>query len=249
MMSRGRVLVIVPTYNEADQVAGIVAAVSEACPSAHLLFIDDSSPDGTGQTLDAIATHHDHVHVLHRERKSGLGRAYIAGFRWALNADYDFVLEMDADFSHDPADIPRLLEAATEADLALGSRYVSGARVVNWSRARLLLSRLAALYVRLVTGLPVSDPTGGFKCYRRAVLEQTDLDRITSNGYAFQIELSHSVWMRGFHVIEIPIVFEERRAGQSKMSWAIVWEAIWRVPALLVRSRFRRRPGTHTRGA
>ena len=236
-------LVIVPTYNENDHVAALIAAVLGACPEVHLLFVDDNSPDGTGQTLDAIAEDHNQVHVLHRDRKLGLGRAYIAGFRWALARPYDFVLGMDADFSHNPADIPRLLEAATAADVALGSRYVGGTRVTNWSRARLLLSRGAGLYVRFLTGLGFADPTGGFRCYRRAGLEAIDLDRIVSNGYAFQIELTHQAWMRGFQGVEIPITFKERVAGRSKMSWAIIVEAIWRVPALLIRSRFRRKPG------
>ncbi len=247
IVSMRSALVIVPTYNENDNVAALTAAVLAACPDVHLLFVDDNSPDGTGQTLDAIAARHDHVQVLHRDRKSGLGRAYIAGFRWGLQRDYQFILEMDADFSHDPADIPRLLAAADAADLALGSRYIGGTRVINWSRWRLLLSRGASLYVRLVTGLGLSDSTGGFRCYRRTLLEAFDLDRIESNGYAFQIGLAHHAWMHGFHIVEIPITFDERRAGRSKMSWAIVLEAIWRVPALLVRSGFSRQPGLRSR--
>ena len=236
-------LVIVPTYNENDNVGAFTTAVLAACPGVHLLFVDDNSPDGTGDTLDAIAARHGQVHVLHRDRKSGLGRAYVAGFRWALERDYELILEMDADFSHNPADIPRLLGAATTADLAVGSRYVGGTRVINWSRVRLRLSRGAGLYVRLITGLGLSDPTAGFRCYRRSLLDAIDLDRIESNGYAFQIELAHRAWMQGFRIVEVPITFEERRAGRSKMSWGIVLEAVWRVGALPVRSGFKRTPG------
>ena len=236
-------LVIVPTYNENDNVAALTTAVLRVSPGLHLLFVDDNSPDGTGHTLDGIAARQGQVHVLHRDRKSGLGRAYVAGFRWALERDYEFILQMDADFSHDPADLPRLLGAATRADLAVGSRYVGGTRVINWSRVRLRLSRGAGLYVRLITGLGLSDPTSGFRCFRRSLFDAIDLDLIESNGYAFQIELAHRAWMEGLLIVEVPITFEERRVGQSKLSWGIILEAVWRVGALPVRSGFKRTPG------
>ena len=242
-LTDGRPLVIIPTYNERDNVAALVEATLHACDAADLLFVDDNSPDGTGQVLDGIAAYSDRVHVLHGTRKSGLGRAYVSGFRWALARDYAFILEMDADFSHDPADIDGLLKTAHRSDVVLGSRYLDGTRVRNWPRWRLFLSRGAALYVRLVTGLPASDPTGGFRCYRRAVLEMIPLDTVRSDGYAFQIELAHQAWRHGFHLVDYPITFEERRAGASKMSWAIVLEASWMVGALLLRSGLRRRPG------
>ena len=210
--------------------------------------MDDNSPDGTGQILDALAAADARVHVLHRPDKQGLGRAYVAGFTWALAQPYELICEMDADFSHDPADVPRLLAAAQTADLALGSRYIGGVRVMNWPMSRLLLSKGAALYTRWITGLPVMDPTGGFKCFRRAVLETINLDAIRSNGYSFQIEMTHTAWQLGFRVVEVPIVFVERQEGQSKMNAQIVREARWMVWKLLLRARGRRRPrGVHPR--
>jgi len=238
-------LIIVPTYNERENVERLSRAILDACPEAHILFVDDNSPDGTGALLGALAERTANVHVLHRPGKQGLGRAYIAGFQWALERDYEFIFEMDADFSHDPTDIPRLLEAAQHADLVLGSRYVGGVRVINWPLSRLILSRAAGLYVRMIVGMPFTDPTGGFKCYRRAVLETIELDRIKSNGYSFQIEMSYQTWMLGFHVVDVPIVFEERRSGASKMDRAIVLEALWMVWKLLIRWRLRRRPRGH----
>lgn len=235
-------LVIIPTYNEKANITGIVPAVLSACPQADVLVVDDNSPDGTGAIADSLAAANPRIHVLHRPGKQGLGRAYIAGFRWALEHGFEYILEMDADFSHDPAAVPALREAAQNADLALGSRYVGGIRVLNWPMNRLLLSTGAALYVRLITGMPFSDPTGGFKCYRRRVLAAMDLGRITSNGYSFQIEMTHTAWHLGFKIVEVPIVFEERRSGNSKMSGGIVNEALWKVWALMLRCRFRRRP-------
>ena len=236
-------LVVVPTYNEKENVREIVAAVTRACPQADLLFVDDNSPDGTGAIADELAAKEARVHVLHREAKQGLGRAYLAGFRWALERSYRFIFEMDADFSHNPADLSRLLAAAGDADLVLGSRFVGGIRVINWPLSRLMLSQAAALYVRIITGMPFTDPTGGFKCYRRSVLEAIPLDQIQSNGYSFQIEMTHQAWRRGFRIVETPIVFEERRSGQSKMNTGIVGEALWLVWRLLLRSGLRRRPG------
>lgn len=222
-------LIVIPTYNEIDNVRQIAGAVLAELPSADILFVDDNSPDGTGQLIDSLCESEPRIHVLHRKEKAGLGRAYIAGFKWALARHYEFIFEMDADFSHDPKSVPVLRRAAQSADLCLGTRYKGGVRVINWPLARLILSKGAAIYVRMITGLPVTDPTGGFKCFRRAVLETIDLDGITSNGYSFQVELSHKAWMNGFHIAEVPITFEERRSGASKMSTAIIREALWMV--------------------
>lgn len=240
-------LVIVPTYNEKENVAAVSAAVLAACPEAEVLFVDDRSPDGTGELADRLAAADPRIHVMHRERKEGLGRAYLAGFRWALERpEFRFILEMDADFSHDPKAVPELRAAAQRADLVLGSRYVGGIRVINWPLNRLILSTGAALYVRLITGMPFTDPTGGFKCFRREVLAAMDLDGIRSNGYSFQIEMTHTVWHLGFRIAEWPIVFEERREGQSKMSGGIINEALFMVWKLLARCGGRRHPrGVH----
>ena len=236
-------LVIIPTYNEKVNAEPIAKAVLAACPEAEILFVDDNSPDGTGELADRMAAANPRVHVLHRQQKQGLGRAYIAGFRWALERPgYRFVMEMDADFSHDPQAVPQLRAAAQTADLVLGSRYIGGIRVINWPLNRLILSTGAALYVRLITGMPFTDPTGGFKCFRREVLAAINLDGIHSNGYSFQIEMTHTAWHLGFKIVEAPIVFEERREGQSKMSGGIVNEALWMVWKLLARCGYRRRP-------
>lgn len=236
-------LVVIPTYNEKESVRDIARAVLAACPAADLLFVDDNSPDGTGRILDEMAAAEPRIQVLHRPGKGGLGRAYIAGFHWALARHYEFIFEMDADFSHNPQDLPRLLDAAQGADLVLGSRYLHGIRVINWPLSRLILSAGAAYYVRLITGMPFTDPTGGFKCYRRAVLATIPLDTIKSNGYSFQVEMTHTTWRLGFAIVEVPIVFEERRSGQSKMSSRIVREALLMVWKLLLRGGGRRRPG------
>ena len=211
-------------------------------PAAHVLFVDDNSPDGTGRIIDEMVAADDRIRVLHRTGKQGLGRAYVAGFKWALERDYEFVFEMDCDFSHDPKEIPHFLVAAQAADLVLGSRYVGGIRIINWPLSRLILSKGAATYVRWITGLPVTDPTGGFKCFRRCVLEAIDLDGITANGYSFQIEMTHTAWMKGFRIAEVPITFEDRHSGYSKMNSSIVREALWMVWKLLARSRFSRAP-------
>jgi dolichol-phosphate mannosyltransferase len=224
-----RILVIIPTYNERTNVPLIVPAVLEQDTRLDVLVVDDSSPDGTGELADELAAADSRVHVLHRSAKEGLGRAYIAGFRWALERGYDLVCEMDADFSHDPKFLPELLRAAGEADLVIGSRYKQGVNVINWPISRLLLSLGANEYARRITGLPLTDSTGGFKCFRRAVLEAIDLDAVRSNGYAFQIEMSFRAWKKGFRLAEIPIVFTDRVEGQSKMSKRIVREAIWMV--------------------
>jgi dolichol-phosphate mannosyltransferase len=225
-------IVIVPTYNERSNVERVAALLFEHAPSAHLLFVDDHSPDGTGALLDRMAAAEPRIGVLHRAEKQGLGRAYVAGFHRALAGHYRFILEMDADLSHNPADVPRLIEAAGAADVALGSRYIDGMRVINWPLRRLLLSRGAGVFVQWSTGMPFADPTSGFKCYRRAALEALELDTIRSNGYSFQIETVHRLWRKGFRIVEVPITFEERQEGRSKMSGAIVREAfrvVWRL--------------------
>ena len=225
-----RALVIIPTYNEAANIAQIVPRVLEQDPRLEVLIVDDNSPDGTGAVADRLAGGNPRLHVLHREGKKGLGRAYVAGFRWALERDYAYVFEMDADFSHDPKHLPAFLAAIQEADLVLGSRYLNRrATVVNWPMSRLLLSYGANIYARWVTGLKLYDATGGFKCFRRRVLEAIDLGAVHSNGYSFQIEMSFRAWRLGFRIEEIPIVFVDRADGTSKMSGAIVREAIWMV--------------------
>jgi len=225
-----RALVIVPTYNESDNLAKLVERVLEQDPRLDILVVDDGSPDGTGEIADQIAAENPRVNAIHRASKLGLGTAYIAGFRWALERGYDYIFEMDADFSHDPRKLPEFLEAIKNADLVLGSRYQHGqVNVVNWPMSRLFLSYFANIYARAVTGTPVFDATGGFKCFRRKVLEAIDLGTIKSNGYAFQIEITFRAWKKGFRVMEIPIVFVDRTEGKSKMSKQIVREAVWMV--------------------
>ncbi len=225
-----RALVIVPTYNERENVAKIIEAVLSQDRRLSVLIVDDGSPDGTGAIVDEIAARNDRVHALHRAKKMGLGTAYLEGFKWALARDYAYVFEMDADFSHDPSHLPEFLRAVESADLVLGSRYRNGrVTVVNWPMSRLLLSYAANIYARTVTGLQLFDATGGFKCFRRSVLESIDLDDVRSNGYAFQIEVSFRAWKQGFRIAEIPIVFTDRTEGESKMSKRIVREAIWMV--------------------
>jgi dolichol-phosphate mannosyltransferase len=225
-----RALVIVPTYNERENIARLIGTTLAQDPRLDVLVVDDGSPDGTGEMVRGIMANNPRVHILSRASKLGLGTAYVAGFRWALERKYDYVFEMDADFSHDPAHLPDFLRAVQSADLVLGSRYRDGkVTVVNWPIARLILSYFANVYARGVTGLPVWDATGGFKCFRRRVLESIDLSKVVSNGYAFQIEMSFRAWKRGFTIVEIPIVFVDRTEGQSKMSKSIVREAVWMV--------------------
>ena len=236
-----RALVVIPTYNEAGNVPHIVPQVLAQDPRLEILVVDDNSPDGTGQLAAAIAAKEPRVHVLHREGKLGLGTAYLTGFRWALDRGYDYVFEMDADFSHDPEHLKQFLKAIEDADLVLGSRYLGGkVTIVNWPMPRLLLSYCANVYARWVTGLRIWDLTGGFKCFRRRVLEAIDLPRVRSNGYAFQIEMSVRAWRKGFTLKEIPIVFVDRTEGQSKMNKAIVREAVWMVPRLRLMAWFGR---------
>ncbi len=239
---------ILPTYDEADNVEPFVRAalprLAAAAGDEHrLLIVDDSSPDGTGEIADRLAAELGDVEVLHRQAKDGLGRAYLAGFDRALGAGAELVMEMDCDFSHDPADIPRLVEAAADADLVLGSRYVIGGGVVNWGLARRLLSRGGSWYARTILGVPTRDLTGGFKCFRRAVLAGLDLEGVHAGGYGFQIELTYRALQAGFRVREVPIVFHERREGASKMSGWIALEAVWKVPVLRLRGGRRARSG------
>ncbi len=223
-----RALVIVPTYNERENLPIIVPIVLEQDPRLEVLVVDDGSPDGTGELADALADADKRIHVIHRAGKQGLGTAYRMGFRWAIEQGFDYVFEMDADGSHDPKHLPIFLKEIHDADLVIGCRYFDHrVTVVNWPMKRLLLSYFANIYARVVTGLPLWDSTGGFKCYRRAVLEAVPLDRIHSNGYSFQIEMSFHAWRKGFRLKEIPITFTDRDLGESKMSRAIVYEAIW----------------------
>jgi dolichol-phosphate mannosyltransferase len=237
-----KTLVIVPTYNERDNLPMLVEALLHLPVTVELLVVDDNSPDGTGRLADELAARHPQVHVLHRAEKGGLGRAYCAGFAWALERDYELIMEMDGDFSHDPASIPDFIKAAENADLVIGSRYSNGIRVINWPLKRLMMSMGAAKYVRIITGMPISDPTGGFKCFRRKTLEVVDPQSIHSNGYSFQIEMSHKIWRRGMRIAEVPIIFKDRFLGSSKMSKNIFWEAVWMVWRMLAQNGFRRCP-------
>jgi dolichol-phosphate mannosyltransferase len=237
-----KALIIIPTYDEKENVGPISKAILDVKADVDILFVDANSPDGTGLILDGMAAADSRIFVIHQAGKSGLGRAYIEGFQWALQRTYEYIFEMDADFSHNPVEIPNFLKAANEADLVLGSRYINGIRITNWPLNRLILSMGGALYVRLITGLPVEDPTGGFKCFRRRVLESIDLDRVKSNGYSFQIEMTHTAWTKGFRIKEIPITFEDRRSGYSKMSKKIFREALRMVWLLLFRNGLRRSP-------
>lgn len=227
-------VVCLPTYNERENLESMLRRIGEVAPAVQVLVIDDNSPDGTGEIADRLARELAYVHVLHRPAKEGIGPAYVAGFRRALELGADLVLEMDCDFSHDPAALPALVAAAGEADLVLGSRYVTGGSVANWGRARRLISSFGSAYARLVLGVHVRDLTGGFKCYRRAALEAIDLDAVASKGYAFQIETTYRVLRAGLQVVEVPIRFVDREHGGSKMSRSIVLEAVWKVPLLRV---------------
>jgi dolichol-phosphate mannosyltransferase len=234
----GPAWVVLPTYNEAETIEAVVRAVREHLPTPRrILVVDDSSPDGTGEIADRLAGELEDVRVLHRPRKEGLGPAYIAGFLEALEGDARLIVQMDADFSHDPAALPALLDAAQRADLVLGSRYVPGGGVKDWGRGRRAISRGGSLYARALLGVPVHDLTGGFKVFRRPVLERIGLESVTARGYAFQIELTYRAVRAGFRVVEVPIVFRDRGVGASKMTGTIVAEAIWRVPAMRLRRR------------
>lgn len=224
-----KALVIIPTYNEVENVPEIVPRVLAQDPRLEVLIVDDNSTDGTGEKVEAMRAEEPRLHCLHRPGKMGLGTAYVDGFRYALEHDYDLVFEMDADFSHDPEALTAFLEAVRDADLVVGSRYLNGVTVVNWPLSRLILSYGANLYTRLITWMPLKDATGGFKCFRRRTLEAVDLSRVHSDGYGFQIEMNYKVWRRGLRVKEIPILFVDRRVGISKMNRRIIWEAMWLV--------------------
>jgi dolichol-phosphate mannosyltransferase len=230
-----RTLVVIPTFNEAENIGRIVPRVLEQDPSIDVLIVDDSSPDGTGTIVKEMQQQQPRLHLLVRAGKLGLGTAYVTGFKFALARGYDFVFEMDADFSHNPKEIPRFLDRMRDQDLVIGSRYAHGVRVLNWPMQRLILSYSANVYTRLITGLPLSDATGGFKCFRREVLQAIDLDKIHSNGYAFQIEMNYKAWKKGFRLAETPIVFLDRRSGISKMSKAIIREAFFMLWKLRIR--------------
>jgi len=236
MTQTQRALIIFPTYNERENIKKIVHAVMPLDPRIHVLIVDDNSPDGTGEIADQLVAQVKNVNVLHRDKKEGLGRAYIAGFKWAIENKFDFIFEMDADFSHGPEYLKDFLRTIQEYDLVIGSRYISGVNVINWPMSRLMLSYFANVYTRIITGLPLRDATGGFKCFRREVLEAIDLDDVHSTGYSFQIEISLRAWKKGYRIKEIPIIFVDRIAGQSKMSKKIVREAIWMVWWLRIKS-------------
>lgn len=222
-----KTLIIIPTYNENKNIQPLVNEILAIESRIEILVVDDNSPDGTGEIAQKLSEQFQRVHVLHRTKKMGLGSAYIAGFKYALSKDYDLIFEMDADFSHDPKYLPDFLEKIQEYDVVIGSRYVKGVNVVNWPMHRLLLSYCANIYARAVTGLPIKDATGGYKCFRRKVLEALDLDNLSAKGYGFQIEITFKCWRKGFSLSEIPIIFVERSAGKTKMSRAIILEAIW----------------------
>ena len=235
-----RPLIIIPTYNERDNIQKLIPLLMELNLSLSILVVDDNSPDGTGKLVNDMSEQNDRIQVLHRPSKLGLGSAYIAGFKHAIQQDVDCIFEMDADFSHDPNMIPEFLEKLETCDVVIGSRYISGINVVNWPMSRLLLSYFANFYTRIITGMSIQDATGGFKCFKREVLEQIDLDHVRSDGYAFQIEMNFRCWQKGFRICEIPIIFVDRHSGTSKMSRRIIYEAIWIVWWLRLKRLFRR---------
>lgn len=239
-MSINKALLIIPTYNEIDNIQKMLNTLNNLYPELNILIIDDGSPDGTADIVKKHQKDNKNIHLIQRTGKLGLGTAYITGFKWALERDFEYVLEMDCDFSHDPKDVERLVYAAKDNDLVIGSRYIDGIRIINWPFRRLLLSYCASIYTRTITGIEVLDVTGGFKCFKRSALEALNLDRIFSNGYSFQVELNFKLWAMGKKIKEVPIIFTERRDGQSKMSGGIVKEAIFAVIFLRIRKMFNR---------
>ncbi|MBC8214054.1 MAG: polyprenol monophosphomannose synthase [Candidatus Marinimicrobia bacterium] len=233
-------IIISPTYNERKNIDELLRQIYASNPDIHILFVDDNSPDGTGEYIRELTEKDDKIHLIQRSGKLGLGTAYCKGFQWALDNGYDKMIQMDADLSHNPADVPILIKTSMENDLVIGSRYISGINVVNWPMRRLILSYLANMYARFIIGLPIKDGTGGFKCFNRSVLENIDLTKIKSEGYSFQIEMNFLAWMKKFTIKEIPIIFNDRTVGESKMSKRIVREAIWMVPKLKLKKIFRR---------
>lgn len=222
-------IVVIPTYNEKDNIEKIIKAVLKIVSEIHILVVDDSSPDGTGDIVSALSKNDERIHLMRRKGKMGLGTAYCAGFQWSIDKGYDFIFEMDADFSHDPNELPNFLEAIKENDLVIGSRYVKGVNVVNWPMSRLILSYFANIYTQIITGMPIKDATGGFKCFRSDILKEIDLDSIKTNGYGFQIEMNYRVWKLGGKIKELPIIFIDRIEGESKMNRKIIWEAVFLV--------------------
>lgn len=237
-MSMLKSLVIIPTYNELENIKKITKTLFEMYPEINILVVDDNSPDGTGNFVKELTQKDSNVHLIQRSGKMGLGTAYVAGFKYVIDKKYDLAIQMDADFSHDPKEIKRFLEEIENADLIIGSRYITGVNVINWPMQRLLLSYFANIYTKIVTGLPLKDATGGFKCFRREVLEAINLNKIHSNGYSFQIEMNYKVWKRGFRIKEVPIIFTDRVEGTSKMSKKVVREAVTMVWKLRFRSMF-----------
>lgn len=231
-----KTLIIIPTFNEIDNIERMINTLFGLYPQVSLLIIEDGSPDGTAEVVKKYQSQQSNLHMIERQGKLGLGTAYITGFKWALSRDFDYVFEMDCDFSHDPEQVKDLLTAGMENDLVIGSRYIDGIRIINWPFKRLLLSYLASIYTRFVTGIPVQDTTGGFKCFSRRALETLNLDNIISKGYIFQLELNYKVWLSGLKVKEVPIVFYERRDGQSKMAGGIIFEALFAVLRLKIRA-------------
>jgi len=229
-------LVIIPTYNEIENIERIIREINEIDNSIHVLVVDDNSPDGTAAKVKKLQSEFNNLNIIEREGKLGLGTAYVAGFKFALKNGFDFIFEMDADYSHDPKEIPNFLNAVEDADLVIGSRYIKGVNVVNWPLSRLLLSYFANKYTQLITGLPICDSTGGYKCFRRKVLESLNLDNVRSGGYSFQIEMNFKAWKNGFKLKEIPIIFIDRAVGKSKMSKQIIREAVWMVWRLKLKS-------------
>ncbi|MCK9557883.1 MAG: polyprenol monophosphomannose synthase [Candidatus Cloacimonetes bacterium] len=224
-----KTLVIIPTYNEVENIECLLGILLKNNPDLEILVLDDNSPDGTAGVVKRMMEQENRIHLIERPRKMGLGSAYVTGFKYALDSGFEYIMEMDADFSHNPDDVPRLIEAAQKYDLVIGSRYSNGVNIINWPFKRLLISYFASKYVRIITSMPIKDPTAGFKCFRRKVLESINLDKILSDGYAFQIEMNFRTWAKGFRIKEIPIVFTERINGVSKMNRHIVWEAAWMV--------------------
>jgi dolichol-phosphate mannosyltransferase len=236
-MTPQKTLIIIPTFNEKENIGLLIPEIDKAVPGVHILVVDDSSPDGTSAFIKEIAQKRNGLFVLDRLKKEGLGKAYVAGFRWALDRDYEFIFEMDADFSHDPKYLPDFLKAIEENDLVIGSRYKSGVNVINWPMSRLLLSYFASYFVRIFIGIPVRDCTAGYKCFRRRVLEKINLAKIDSSGYSFQIEINYHAWKKKFRISEIPIVFTDRQRGSSKMSTKIIQEAVllvWKLRLLSI---------------
>lgn len=239
-MPSDKILIIIPTYNERENIVLIIPQIRKRVPDAHILVVDDASPDGTSQCVKELSETLDNVFVLDREKKEGLGRAYISGFKWALKQEYDLIFEMDADFSHNPDYLPEFIKAAEHADLVIGSRYISGVNVINWPMSRLLLSYFGNIGARIIAGVPVKDCTSGFKCFRSHVLRSINLNRVGSSGYSFQVEMNYHVWRHGFNIVEIPIIFTDRRLGVSKMSTKIVREALvllWKLRFLSIFSK------------